>query len=108
VGGGIRSEVLFIVGNGGRVEYWHVGRGLERLGSMAWSVNAPAPDGALPRMLVDREITNCARAWLTSTDWSSPDAVHQLRDPGLRAALVAALTILKADRSLIDAVKAGL
>jgi hypothetical protein len=57
-------------------------------------------------MLVDREISRRARDWLRGTDWSSPDAVHQLRDPGLRAELVAALTILKAERQLIAAIKA--
>jgi hypothetical protein len=109
VGAGVVSEVLVTSTTGDRTEYWHVGRGgFERLGSMAWSLAESSIDDTLPRILVDRELAYRARRWLRGIDWSLPTAVSQLSDPKLRAELAAALTIVKADRALIAAVKAGL
>jgi hypothetical protein len=107
VGSGIASGAVLVRKIQDRQEFWHIGAGLERLGSMTSDLAAPDVQGALPRMLVDRELVRQATDRVRRVDWSSPDAVRELREPSSRAELAAALAILKADPALIAAVKLG-
>jgi hypothetical protein len=107
IGAGVVSEALVSTRNADRSEYWRVGpSGFERMGGITWALATVKADNTLPRMLVDRELASRARMWLRGIDWSMKEAETQLTDPKLRAEIIAALTILKADRQLIAAIKA--
>ena len=103
----VASNVVVVSHDSNADEYWRIGRaGFEHLGSLPWGFAPPLPDKAPPRILVDLELVNRARDHLRSVDWTSPEAPDKLREAYVRDNLVPALTILKADRSLIAAVKA--